>query len=127
MTSHDDGRLRATFAAMTAQAQLARWYNGEGVYDAIAEPAAAPLDGRSAQGRLPPPATVPRPRDALKARQLAALSGMSERGALKRIVHGFHRGAPGFYRDGRRWFAERQAFEQFRMSSDCSTRAIVSP
>jgi hypothetical protein len=75
-----------------------------------------PMPSPTAQAHGP----WPRAPQLLNARQLANLVDMSERGALKRITHAFHRGLPGFYRDGRRWFAEREAFEQFRMSSDWS-------
>jgi hypothetical protein len=109
------GRLPETLAAMTAQSMLARWYDGEDV----PEFGIAPLQPDRALAHQSAPTAPTRPPHALTARQLAATAGMTERGALKRIVHAFHRGMAGFYRDGRRWFAEREAFDQFRMSSDC--------
>ena len=102
--------LRLAYDAADAQARFAAWCDGDRPAPDVA-PSIAPA---------PPPAIqVPaRSPDARRPRQLGALFGMSERGALKRITHAFHRGVPGFYRDGRRWFAEPAAFEQFRMSSD---------
>jgi hypothetical protein len=112
--------LHMALQAAMAAARFAACLNGETVdyptQEAIAKPGAPgmalaplPLDLGAQSARNGP---------TLNARQLAALSGMSERGALKRIVHGFYRGLRGFYREGRRWFAEREAFDAFRMSSD---------
>lgn len=120
-----DGRQRATFAAMTAQAQLARWYDGEDIYGA--EPASAPLECFSASVRASDAQPTSRPPQGLRARQLAEMSGMSERGALKRIVHGFHKGLPGFYRDGCHWFAEREAFARFRIGAELSNHDRSNP
>jgi hypothetical protein len=107
-------RFPETLAAMSAQAMLARWYDGEDVdeFGTAPPPPALASDEQSS------PAGPRRPLHALKPRQLATLAGMSERGALKRIVHAFHQGLPGFYCCGRRWFADQDAFEQFRISSD---------
>lgn len=78
-------------AAMTAQAQLARWYGGEAdEYEAWARPVE----------RL------------LNPRQLADVFGMTDRGARKAIERGVRRGLEGFRRDGKRWLAEREAFAQ---------------
>ena len=118
--------LRGELLAMEAQAQLARWYDGgideyDPAREAVTAHSCAKEDLKAAQATSSRQGALTRAGDRsrpLNARQLASKAGMSERGALKRIVHGFHRRLPGFYREGRRWFADHDAFEQFRMSSD---------
>lgn len=95
---------RLLLARCEALAFAARLYDGDGIDWAL--PAIPPSTPTIAPER---PA-VPR----LSTTQLAKLHSMSPRGALKRIVHSYHRGVPGFYREGSRWFAERDAFDQFR-------------
>ncbi len=114
----EDG-LRLALEAAASQMRFAAWLDGEVIPDdgPTSEPVECAGVAPSDQGGAPP-GPPGRPAHALSAPRLAKLTGMSERGARKRIVHSFHRGLPGFYREGRRWFAERAAFAQFRMSSD---------
>lgn len=123
--------LRMALAAVAAQMRFAAWCDG-----AIDEYDAAQERGEVAGDRQikVPVASLESigmsKREAgqiLSARELAELAGMSERGALKRIVHSFCRGLPGFYRVGRLWFAEREAFDQFRMSSERAAHVIFTP
>lgn len=61
------------------------------------------------------PVSVPTQRhNALNARQLSSLFGMSERGARGAIERGVRRGLEGFFRDGALWLAERDAFGRMR-------------
>jgi hypothetical protein len=102
--------MELALAAARATSDFARYLDGETI---DARPSVPIVDAPQTVRQEAPPT-----RRGLNARQLARLVGMSERGALKRIVHGFDRDLPGFYRDGRRWFADPAAFDQFRMSSD---------
>jgi hypothetical protein len=99
----NDAGLCAVLAMVEAQAQFARWCAGE------ADDAAQPCEAVAL------PATPPRHGNALNARQLAALFGLSERGARKAIERGASKGLAGFHRDGRNLFAERDAFAEFRI------------
>ena len=109
-----EGGLRLALDAAASLMRFAAYMDGETID--VPPPRAAPEEpaGEGAKALQ----DAPSPRQGLNARQLARLAGMSERGALKRIVHAFDQRLPGFYRNGRRWFAERDAFDQFRMSSD---------
>lgn len=127
-------------AARNARQAMAGWYGGDRRKAVVAmeglrlaaqwiEDPDAQLEGAevarvstTAGASIP---EAPKPPRGLKPSALAELAGMTERGARKRIVHCYHRGLPGFYRTGRRWFAEPEAFAQFRMSSDCASDGSV--
>ncbi len=83
--------LQGWLDAMSAQAGVARFLDGDPVDHATFQPSR-------------------RPAPLLGARQLADLFGMTERGARKAIERGHSRRLHGFHRDGKRWLAERDAF-----------------
>lgn len=115
----DDGR-RAALIAAAAQADWAGWYEGESFLD--------PQNSDFVSAMLDNPSTMPAkpldirdlptdnlsvlPPDALNARQLADRLGMGERTARRAIERHWRKGWPGFYRDGRRWYAEPDAFDR---------------
>lgn len=126
MTALESTRCR-TLVAMTAQAALARWYDGEDVYESARDSLGAfsGLGGHNApsavllpSGGLPEASADPlrdqKPDHLLNARQLGARYGVPERGARKTIERGLRRDLAGFYRDGRLMFAAPDAFERLR-------------
>lgn len=107
--------LRLALDCVTADARFAAWLNGDTPADSVERPIEREKpDGwhSPSQTAQTPLSESPRPPsgDMLNARQLAEAFGMSERGAHKAIVRGLDRGLPGFHCDGRRKYAERQAF-----------------
>lgn len=122
-----EGGLRLALEAAAAQAVMAAWFDGDvlGIAPRASDHAALTADA------VPPP-VVAQPAfeaspGALNARELAALYGMTERGARKRITHCFDRGQPGFYFIGGRRFADPAAFGEFRMSSGRADGVKPSP
>lgn len=127
----EDG-LRMAVEAAAAQARFAAWLDGDGI-EAAPEPVRGPLE------RVGQPIATPAVSSAgetpgaprLGTGELAKLHGMTPRGALKRIMHGYDQGLPGFFckwrGERRHWFAEPYAFAQFRMSSDGAARGTSSP
>lgn len=102
-----EDRLRIALSALEAQRTVAGWYDApEAGFESLppSAPATAPIER-------------PDPSELLDAAQLAEIHGMTARGARKAIVNAFDRRQPGFYRMGRRWLAEPEAFARRRKSS----------
>ncbi|MEZ5688742.1 MAG: hypothetical protein R3E21_08185 [Caenibius sp.] len=110
--------LKRALVSVGASMAVAAWLDGDTLPDAHT----SPLESiRPLNGHRPPPApqttlseSPAPPADALNARQLASLLSMPERSARRAIERGVRKGLPGFYRDGRRWYARRDAFERLR-------------
>lgn len=96
---------RTALSGLEAQMKAELWLGGSSTVDAPQGPHNVSVRMLAA-GRPPP--------DALTTTELASLTGMSDRGARKIIKREVQFGEPGFYRDGHRWFATLEAFEQAR-------------
>lgn len=104
----DEAGMRAALLAVKAGAHWAGWYEGETTEDAEISGAVRELLDRPDESPHKTPSFLASPSDklsvlppdAMNARQLARLFGLTDRGARKAIVRGFDRGLPGFYRHG---------------------------
>lgn len=124
-----DDCLGRTLQAMKAQAMLAQWYDGSepDATPDILSGGFAPALSVSAGDRIrlanidltnPPEKHLAAcPPDALDVAELAHLFAMSKRGAREAIRRNAEAGRSGFYRDGWRWFADREAFARARRRS----------
>lgn len=108
-----EGR-RAWLASLSDLSSLALWLEDAGITGTVSpfvrqslenhrtslENPASPADSLSVTGE-----------SALTAAQLASALCINERTVRRAIEQGAAKGLPGFYRDGWRWLADRDAFE----------------